>query len=135
MNRVTPPPPSSAKLTGAVLGATAVFKITRCHCWLSASDNPMPADAMTNVSSLPPCQFKVWEDEAVITNPASGDTYCLKPLTLTLNQTCREHPGYTPDEFVTTPATRQSVTDSPQLHALAAATLNGLSKIGLLEFA
>jgi PqqD family protein of HPr-rel-A system len=68
-------------------------------------------------------------------NTASGDTHYLKPLTLALYQTCRNHPGHTSAEFAAELATRLGVADTPQLHELTAETLASLRKIGLLESA
>jgi len=90
---------------------------------------------MTTVSSPQPRLLKCWGDEAVIFDTASGDTHYLKPLTLALYQTCRDHPGYTSDQLAATLATRLKVADTPQLHELTEETLNSLRKIGLLESA
>ncbi|MDZ7595693.1 MAG: HPr-rel-A system PqqD family peptide chaperone [Thiobacillus sp.] len=79
--------------------------------------------------------MKSWGDEAVAYDTASGDTHYLKPLTLALYQTCRDHPGYSPDELVAALANRLGVPDTPQLHELTKDTLAGLRKIGLLESA
>jgi PqqD family protein of HPr-rel-A system len=68
-------------------------------------------------------------------NTASGDTHYLKPLTLALYQTCRDHPGYTSTEIAAELATRLSVANTPQLHELTEETLNSLRKVGLLESA
>jgi PqqD family protein of HPr-rel-A system len=90
---------------------------------------------MTRASPTPTRLLKSWEDEAVIYDTASGDTHYLKPLTLALYQTCREHPGYTSDELATVLATRLGVANTPQFHELAEDTLDSLRKIGLLETA
>jgi PqqD family protein of HPr-rel-A system len=90
---------------------------------------------MTTVSSPQPRLLKCWGDEAVIFDTASGDTHYLKPLTLALYQTCRDHPGYTSDQLAATLATRLKVADTAQLHELTEETLNSLRKIGLLESA
>lgn len=74
-----------------------------------------------------------WGDEAVVYDTASGDTHYLKPLTLALYQTCREHPGYTSAELAATLAARFSVTETPQFRELIDDTLDSLHKIGLLE--
>ena len=79
--------------------------------------------------------MKSWGDEAVVYDAASGDTHYLKPLTLALYQTCREHPGYTSTEIATALAARIGVADTPQLRELADETLDSLRKIGLLESA
>lgn len=78
-------------------------------------------------------QIKTYGDEAVVFDAASGDTHYLKPLTLALYQTCRDHPGCTSPEVAATLATRLGVADTPQLHELTADTLDSLRKIGLLE--
>jgi len=80
-------------------------------------------------------QIKTYGDEAVVFDAASGDTHYLKPLTLALYHTCREHPGYTAREIATALATRLGVADTPQLHELTADTHDSLRKIGLLESA
>jgi PqqD family protein of HPr-rel-A system len=90
---------------------------------------------MTHASPPPSRQLKSWGDEAVVYDAASGDTHYLKPLTLALYQTCREHPGYTSTEIATALAARIGVADTPQLRELADETLDSLRKIGLLESA
>ncbi len=91
---------------------------------------------MTAPASPPPSRLlKSWGDEAVVYDAVSGDTHYLKPLTLALYQTCRDHPGYTADALATALAARLGVSDSPQLHELTADTLASLRKIGLLESA
>ncbi|HWR77719.1 MAG TPA: HPr-rel-A system PqqD family peptide chaperone [Thiobacillus sp.] len=79
--------------------------------------------------------FKSWDNEAVLFNTASGDTHYLKPLTLALYQTCRDHPSYNSAEIAAALATRLGVAESPQLHELTEETLDSLHKIGLLESA
>jgi PqqD family protein of HPr-rel-A system len=79
--------------------------------------------------------LKSWGDEAVVYDTASGDTHYLKPLTLALYQTCREHPGYTSAEIAAALATRLNVAITPQFMELTDDTLNSLRKIGLLESA
>jgi PqqD family protein of HPr-rel-A system len=90
---------------------------------------------MTHASPPPSRLLKSWGDEAVVYDAASGDTHYLKPLTLALYQTCREHPGYTSTEITAALATRIGVADTPQLRELADETLDSLRKIGLLESA
>lgn len=82
---------------------------------------------------LPPRLLKSWEDEAVVYDAASGDTHYLKPLTLALYQTCRDHPGHSLAELADALALRLGVPGTPQLHELMEETLNSLRKIGLLE--
>jgi PqqD family protein of HPr-rel-A system len=90
---------------------------------------------MTLASSLPSRLLKSWGDEAVIYDAASGDTHYLKPLTLALYQTCRDHPGFTSAELAAALAARLNVPNTPQLMELTDDTLNSLRKIGLLESA
>lgn len=90
---------------------------------------------MTHASPPPSRLLKSWGDEAVVYDVASGDTHYLKPLTLALYQTCREHPGRTSTEIAAALATRLGVADTPQLRELADETLDSLRKIGLLESA
>jgi len=90
---------------------------------------------MTHASPPPSRLLKSWGDEAVVYDAASGDTHYLKPLTLALYQTCREHPGYTSTEIAAALAARLGVADTPQLRELADETLDSLRKIGLLESA
>jgi PqqD family protein of HPr-rel-A system len=90
---------------------------------------------MTHASPPPSRLLKSWGDEAVVYDAASGDTHYLKPLTLALYQTCREHPGYTSTEIAAALAARIGVADTPQLRELADETLDSLRKIGLLESA
>lgn len=80
-------------------------------------------------------QIKTYGDEAVIFDAASGDTHYLKPLTLALYQTIRDHPGFTSPDVAATLATRLGVEDIPQLQELTEETLTSLRKIGLLESA
>lgn len=79
--------------------------------------------------------LKSWGDEAVVYDTASGDTHYLKPLTLALYQTCRDHPGFTSAELAAALAARLNVTNTPQFMELTDDTLNSLRKIGLLESA
>jgi len=79
--------------------------------------------------------LKVWGDEAVVYDAASGDTHYLKPLTLALYQICRDHPGYNAADLATALATRLDLTVTPQLQELAEDALRSLHKIGLLESA
>ncbi len=90
---------------------------------------------MTHVSPHPSRLLKSWGDEAVIFDTASGDTHYLKPLTLALYQTCRDHPGYTSAAIASELATRLNVADTPHLHQLTEEALASLRKIGLLESA
>ncbi|MHB1144934.1 MAG: HPr-rel-A system PqqD family peptide chaperone [Thiobacillus sp.] len=90
---------------------------------------------MTHASSLSSRLLKSWGDEAVVYDAASGDTHYLKPLTLALYQTCRDHPGFTSAELAAALATRLNVTITPKFMELADDTLNSLRKIGLLESA
>lgn len=90
---------------------------------------------MTHASPCPSRLLKSWGDEAVVYDTASGDTHYLKPLTLALYQTCRDHPGYTSTEIAAALATHLKVTNTPQFMELTDDTLNGLRKVGLLESA
>ena len=84
---------------------------------------------------MPRFQIKNYGDEAVIFDAASGDTHYLKPLTLALYQTCRDHPGFTSAELAAALAARLNVMNTPQFMELADDTLNSLRKTGLLESA
>lgn len=77
--------------------------------------------------------FKQFGDEAVAFDIASGDTHYLKPLTLALYQTCREHPGFTSEQLTTVLAARLNVADSSQFRELADDVLNQLHRIGMLQ--
>lgn len=90
---------------------------------------------MTSASFHPPRLLKSWGDEAVVYDAASGDTHHLKPLTLALYQTCRDHPGYTAHEIAAALATRLGVPNAPHLHELTEETLAHLRRFGLLESA
>lgn len=79
--------------------------------------------------------YKAWGNEAVLFNTASGDTHYLKPLTLALFQTCRDHPGYTSAQLADVLATRLGVAKTPQFLELTDDTLGSLRQIGLLESA
>ncbi|NDP46947.1 MAG: HPr-rel-A system PqqD family peptide chaperone [Sulfuriferula multivorans] len=90
---------------------------------------------MTHASAHPTRLLKSWGDEAVIFDTASGDTHYLKPLTLALYQTCRQHPGLTSDEIAATLATDLNVSHSEQFRELVDETLDTLRRIGLLASA
>lgn len=79
--------------------------------------------------------FKSWDNEAVLFNTASGDTHYLRPLTLALYETCRDHPGYTVSELTTALAARLGVAESASFREAAEETLHRLHQIGLLETA
>lgn len=79
--------------------------------------------------------LKSWDNEAVLFNAASGDTHYLKPLTLALYQTCRDHPGYTSEQLADALSARLGVAKTPQFVELTEDTLNSLRTIGLLESA
>lgn len=77
--------------------------------------------------------LKSWGDEAIVYDTASGDTHYLKPLTLALYQTSREHPGYTSAELAVAVASRLSEANTSQFRELIDDTLDSLHKIGLLK--
>jgi PqqD family protein of HPr-rel-A system len=77
--------------------------------------------------------LRTWGDEAVLFDTASGDTHYLKPLTLALYQTCREHPGFSASDIFEALAQRLSVAVTPHFSLLADEALTGLRQIGLLE--
>lgn len=79
-----------------------------------------------------PPLIRIWDNEAVIYDQASGDTHYLKPLTLALYQTCCEHPGYMPSELATALAARIGVAYTPDLLDLTEDTLRHLRAIRLL---
>ena len=79
--------------------------------------------------------LKIWGDEAVVYDAASGDTHYLKPLTLALYQVCRDHPEYASTEFATALAAHFDVAATSQLQELAEDAFLSLQKIGLLESA
>lgn len=79
--------------------------------------------------------LKCWGDEAVVYDAASGDTHYLKPLTLTLYQICRDHPGCHATTLAGLLAERLGVENTPQLHEVVSDTLDSLRKAGLLESA
>ena len=90
---------------------------------------------MIRVSPPPSRLLKIWGDEAVVYDAASGDTHYLKPLTLALYQICRDHPEYTSTELAAALAAHFAVTATPQLQELADDAFHSLHKIGLLESA
>jgi len=87
---------------------------------------------MVHVSSAPSRLLKIWGDEAVVYDAASGDTHYLKPLTLTLYQICRDHPEYTSTERATALAAHFDMTATPPLQELAEDAFHSLRNIGLL---
>jgi PqqD family protein of HPr-rel-A system len=90
---------------------------------------------MTPASTAPSRLLKCWGDEAVVYDTASGDTHYLKPLTLTLYQICRDHPGSHATALAALLAERLGVENTPQLHEVVSDTLDSLRKAGLLESA
>ncbi len=82
--------------------------------------------------STPARLLKCWGDEAIVYDTGSGDTHYLKPLTLALYQTCREHPQQTAPEIAALLAQRLNVADTPQFRELAEDVLTDLRNIGLL---
>lgn len=90
---------------------------------------------MTHVSPPPSRLLKVWGDEAVVYDTASGDTHYLNPLTLALYQVCRTQPGCPPAEYATALAAHFGAAATPQLQELAEEAFHSLRKIGLLESA
>lgn len=77
--------------------------------------------------------LKSWDDEAVLYNTASGDTHYLKPLTLAVYETCRDHPGYTLSQLTTALALRLEVTETASFRESAEDALRSLHRIGLLQ--
>lgn len=90
---------------------------------------------MTQAATAPSRLLKCWGDEAVVYDAASGDTHYLKPLTLTLYQLCRDHPGCHATMLAGLLAERLGVDNTPQLHEVVSDTLDSLRKAGLLESA
>ena len=90
---------------------------------------------MTHVSPPPSRLLKVWGDEAVVYDAASGDTHYLKPMTLALYQICRDHPEYASADLAAALAAHLGLTVTPQLQELAEDAFRSLHKIGLLESA
>lgn len=88
---------------------------------------------MTGDASQSSRLLKIWGDEAVIYDTASGDTHYLKPLTRTLYQICRDNPGYTSTELTVALARTLGVANTPELQEVTKKTLDSLRKIGLLE--
>lgn len=77
--------------------------------------------------------LKHWGDEAVVYDTGSGDTHYLKPLTLALYTTCREHPGHDAAGLAAALASRLNIADTPQFRELASEVLDQLRRIGLLQ--
>lgn len=90
---------------------------------------------MSRVTPVALPLIKVWGDEAVIYDQASGDTHYLKPLTLSLYRVCCDHPGATPTEVAAVLARRLGLDDTPELLDLTEDTLQRLRAIRLLEAA
>ena len=103
---------------------------------LSADQDTNPlTEAMTSASSRPPRLLKSWGEEAVVYDTASGESHYLKPLTLALYLTCRDHPGFTAPELAVVLAARLAVAATPQFQEQTEDALASLRKIGLLESA
>ena len=77
--------------------------------------------------------LRTWGEEAVVFDTASGDTHYLKPLTLALYQTCRDHPGFSSSDIFEALAQRLSIAVTPDFSLLADEALTSLRQIGLLE--
>lgn len=90
---------------------------------------------MTLAPSSPPRLLKIWGDEAVVYDTASGDTHYLNPLTLALYQICREPAGCPATDLAAALAAHFGAVATPQLQELAEEALHSLRKIGLLESA
>lgn len=88
------------------------------------------------MTSAPPSRLlKIWGDEAVVYDTASGDTHYLNPLTLALYQICREPAGCPAASLADGLAAHFGATATPQLQELAEEALHSLRRIGLLDSA
>ena len=92
-------------------------------------------DTMTHDSSRPSRLLKSGGDEAVVYDTASGGTHYLKPLTLALYLTCRDHPDYSSAELAVALTTSLEVAATPQFQKQTEDALTSLRKIGQLESA
>jgi PqqD family protein of HPr-rel-A system len=79
--------------------------------------------------------LKIWGEEGVVYDAASGDTHYLKPLTLALYQLSREHPAYPLPDLTAALAERLGAANTAQFQEEVEDTFNSLRKIGLLESA
>lgn len=89
---------------------------------------------MTHDSSRLSGLLKSWGHQAVVCDIASGDTHYLKPQTLALYLTCRDH-SYSSAELAVALATPLEVAATPQFQEQAEDALASLRKTGQLESA
>lgn len=76
--------------------------------------------------------LRVWGDEAVAFDVASGDTHYLPPLALVLFETCRAGPGLDPPAIAARAAAAFGVEPAAEFLATVHEGLAGLHRIGLL---
>jgi PqqD family protein of HPr-rel-A system len=77
--------------------------------------------------------LRVWDDEAVAFDIASGDTHYLRPQTLALYQFCRTHPGLVAEEIAHAFALDSGATEDAGFVAEVHDGLDSLHRIGLLH--
>ena len=85
--------------------------------------------------SIPPRDWllRVWDDEAVAFDVASGDTHYLQPLTRALFQTCQADPGLDAATIAARTATALGVALSADFLNAVDDGLDSLRRIGLLQ--
>lgn len=76
-------------------------------------------------------QLKHYASEAVVFDPASGDTHYLAPLALALLQLFREYPGLSRDDARRLLAQRHAIA-GPAMDVQIDESLDGLCRIGLV---
>lgn len=77
--------------------------------------------------------LRIWDDEAVVFDAASGDTHYLRPLTLALLETCRADPGLDAATIAARAAASLGIDASPDFLDEAQDGLDSLRRIGLLQ--
>ena len=77
--------------------------------------------------------LRVWGDEAVAFDAASGDTHYLRPLTRVLFETCQAEPGLDAGVIAARTAASFGVDASPEFLDAVHEGIESLQRIGLLQ--
>lgn len=88
---------------------------------------------MTHIAPPHGWLVRVWGDEAVAFDIASGDTHYLPPLTRILLEACRADSGNDPTTLGACAAATLGVEPTPQFLAAVHESLASLQRIGLLQ--
>lgn len=88
---------------------------------------------MANVAPPRDWLLRVWDDEAVAFDAASGDTHYLRPLTRVLFETCQAEPGLDAGVIAARAAAALGADLSPDFLNAVDDGLDSLRRIGLLQ--